>query len=128
MIRSFEEIYNTSKLQMAILEADLGEIQIRQDCRTPTSPQNGGEKSIEYCQLKAAPFAGECQEVFVAAIFTLHAGKAVVQITTIEIPINHLLDVRPPELFRCLTGTEDRTKGGDEPHFQSSLLIMSRLY
>jgi hypothetical protein len=47
--------------------------------------------------LKAAPLAGEGQEIFVAAIFTLHAGKAVVQVATIEIAINHLLDIRPPE-------------------------------
>jgi hypothetical protein len=42
------------------------------------NPQNGCVKSIEYYQLKAAPLAGECREIFVAAIFTLHAGKTVV--------------------------------------------------
>ena len=44
-----------------------------------------------------AALAGECQEVFVAAAFTFHAGKAVVQITAIEITIDHLLDIGPPE-------------------------------
>ena len=32
-----------------------------------------------------------------ATVFTFHAGKAVVQITAIEITIDHLLDIRPPE-------------------------------
>jgi len=41
--------------------------------------------------------ARKCQEVFVAAAFTFHAGKAIVQITAIEIAIDHLLDVWPPE-------------------------------
>jgi len=41
--------------------------------------------------------AGVCQEVFVAAVFTFHAGKPVVQITAIEITIDHLLDIWPPE-------------------------------
>jgi len=33
----------------------------------------------------------------VATVFTFHAGKAVVQITAIEIAVDHLLDIRPPE-------------------------------
>jgi len=33
----------------------------------------------------------------VAAVFTFHTGKAVVQITAIEIAIDHLLDIGPPE-------------------------------
>jgi len=41
--------------------------------------------------------AGECQEVFVAAVFAFHAGKPVVQITAIEIAIDYLLDIWPPE-------------------------------
>ena len=32
-----------------------------------------------------------------AAVFTFHAGKAVVQITAIEVAVDHLLDIRPPE-------------------------------
>jgi hypothetical protein len=32
-----------------------------------------------------------------AAAFTFHAGKAVVQIAAIEIAIDHLLDIGPPE-------------------------------
>ena len=43
------------------------------------------------------PLAGECQEVFVAAVFAFHTGKPVVDVATIQIPINHLLDVRSPE-------------------------------
>lgn len=57
---------------------------------SPTTTQNGGEKSIEYCQLKAAILAGEDQQVFVAAIFTLHAGKAVVEIAKVQIPVNDI--------------------------------------
>jgi hypothetical protein len=33
----------------------------------------------------------------VAAVFAFHAGKTVVQITAIEITIDHLLDIGPPE-------------------------------
>ena len=32
-----------------------------------------------------------------AAIFAFHTGKAVVDVAAIQIPINHLLDVRSPE-------------------------------
>ena len=38
-----------------------------------------------------------CQQIFVAAVFTFHAGKAVVQITAIEVAVDYLLDIRPPE-------------------------------
>jgi hypothetical protein len=41
--------------------------------------------------------AGECQQVFMAAIFAFHAGKTIVQIAAIQITVNNLLDVRPPE-------------------------------
>ena len=41
--------------------------------------------------------AGECQEVFMAAIFTFHAGKAVVRVAAIKIAVNHLLDIGPPK-------------------------------
>ena len=43
------------------------------------------------------PLAGECQGVFVAAVFAFHTGKPVVDVAAIQIPINHLLDVRSPE-------------------------------
>ena len=46
---------------------------------------------------EVAALAGECQEIFMAAIFAFHAGKAVVQITAVEITIDHLLDIGPPE-------------------------------
>jgi len=41
--------------------------------------------------------AGEGQEIFMAAILSFHTGKAVVQIAAIQIPMNNLLDIRPPE-------------------------------
>jgi hypothetical protein len=44
-----------------------------------------------------AALAGECQEIFMAAVFTFHAGKPVVQIAALEIAIDHLLDIGPPE-------------------------------
>jgi hypothetical protein len=46
---------------------------------------------------KVAALAGKGKQIFMAAIFTFHAGKAVVQITAIEIAVNHLLDIGPPE-------------------------------
>jgi hypothetical protein len=46
--------------------------------------------------LKATSIAGENHEVFVAAVFAFHTGKAVVQIAAIQIPINNLLKIRPP--------------------------------
>ena len=45
---------------------------------------------------EAATLAGKCQEIFVAAVFAFHTGKAVVQITAIEITIDHLLDIGLP--------------------------------
>jgi hypothetical protein len=44
-----------------------------------------------------AALARKCQQIFVAAVFALHAGKAVVQVTAIEITINYPLDIRSPE-------------------------------
>lgn len=32
-----------------------------------------------------------------AAIFAFHTGKAVVQLTAVEITMDHLLDIGPPE-------------------------------
>ena len=46
---------------------------------------------------KVAALARKCQQIFMAAVFTFHTCKAVVQITAIEIAIDHLLDVGPPE-------------------------------
>jgi len=42
-------------------------------------------------------FTRKSQQVFMAAVFAFHAGKAVSQIAAIEITVNHLLDIRPPE-------------------------------
>ena len=52
---------------------------------------------IEDYGLKAVTLAGKCQQVFMAAIFAFHTGKAVVQIAAIEITIDHLLDIGSPE-------------------------------
>ncbi len=35
--------------------------------------------------------------IFVAAVFAFHTGEPVVDVVAIQIPINHLLDVRSPE-------------------------------
>jgi hypothetical protein len=64
---------------------------------SPTSPQAGGEKSIEYCRLKTAIIAGKGQDIFMAAVSAFHKGKAVAQIAAIQIPINNLLNIRQPE-------------------------------
>jgi hypothetical protein len=47
--------------------------------------------------VKMTALARKCQQIFMAAVFAFHAGKAVVQITAIEITIDYLLDIRPPE-------------------------------
>jgi hypothetical protein len=46
---------------------------------------------------KAAALAGKCQQIFMAAVFAFHTGKTVVQIPAIEITMDHLLDIGPPE-------------------------------
>ncbi|MDO9585021.1 MAG: hypothetical protein Q7I93_00890 [Syntrophales bacterium] len=53
---------------------------------------------------EVAPLAGKCQEIFVAIIFTLHAGKAVVQIAAVETTIDYLLDIGPPESVLSIGG------------------------
>jgi len=37
-----------------------------------------------------------------AAFFAFHAGKPVVDAATIQIPINHPLDKRPPEAVQII--------------------------
>ncbi|MFH1942810.1 MAG: hypothetical protein ABIL68_11985 [bacterium] len=64
---------------------------------SPTKPQNGCEKIIEYYHLNAATLAREGQQVSVAAIYTIHTGKAVVPIAAIEIAVDYLLDIGPSE-------------------------------
>jgi len=44
-----------------------------------------------------AALAGKGQEVFVTAAFTLHAGKAVMQVAAIEVSINDLFQIVSPE-------------------------------
>ena len=46
---------------------------------------------------EVAALAGKCQQVFMAAVFALRTGKTVVQVSAVEIAVNHLLNVRPPE-------------------------------
>ena len=40
------------------------------------------------------PLAGECQEVFVAAVFAFYTGKPVVDVAAVQIPVDDLLDTR----------------------------------
>jgi len=44
-----------------------------------------------------AALAGKCQQIFMAAIFTFHTGKAVVRVAAVQIPVNRLLDIGSPE-------------------------------
>ena len=46
---------------------------------------------------KMPALARKCQQIFMAAIFTFHPCKAVVQIAAVEIAIDHMLDIWPPE-------------------------------
>jgi hypothetical protein len=46
---------------------------------------------------KMTALARKYQQIFVAAVFAFHTGKPVAQIAAIEIAIDHLLDIGPPE-------------------------------
>jgi hypothetical protein len=46
---------------------------------------------------EVAALAGKSKQIFVAAVFAFYTGKTVAQITAIEITVNNLLDIRPPE-------------------------------
>jgi hypothetical protein len=46
---------------------------------------------------KMATLAGKSQQIFVTAVITFDTGKAVVRVATVQIPIDHLLDIGPPE-------------------------------
>ena len=48
-------------------------------------------------------FTRKGQQIFVAAVFTFHAGKAVVEIAAIEITIDHLRDIGSPESILLIT-------------------------
>jgi len=39
-------------------------------------------------------FAGKCQEILVAALLASDAGKSIMEVTAVEIPVNDLLDIR----------------------------------
>ena len=64
---------------------------------TPTKSHLSVSLRINDNQLKAATLAREGQEIFMAAVFAFHTGKTVVQIPAIEITMDHLLDIGPPE-------------------------------
>jgi len=44
-----------------------------------------------------AALAGECQQVFMATVFTLHAGKAAQRVAAIQIPVNDVFQIGSPE-------------------------------
>lgn len=46
---------------------------------------------------EVAALAGKGKEVFMAAVFAFHTGKAVVQVAAIEVAVYHLLDIGAPE-------------------------------
>jgi len=46
---------------------------------------------------EVAALAGKRQQIFMAAVFAFHTGKAVVRIAAVEIAIDHLRDIGPSE-------------------------------
>jgi hypothetical protein len=40
---------------------------------------------------------GKCQEIFMAAILAFDTGKAVMQVAAVEVSVNDVLEIRPPE-------------------------------
>ena len=46
---------------------------------------------------KMTALAGEGQQILMAAVMTFDTGKAVVRIAAVEIPMDHLFDIGPPE-------------------------------
>jgi len=46
---------------------------------------------------KMAALTRERQQVFMATVFAFHASKAVAQIAAIQITVDHLFDIGPPE-------------------------------
>jgi hypothetical protein len=48
----------------------------------------------------ATALAGEGQKIFMVAIPTLRLGKAVVLVATVQVAVNGLLEVGPPEPIR----------------------------
>jgi len=55
---------------------------------------------IEDYGLKVVTLAGEGKQLLMAAFFAFHSGKAVVQVATVQVAVNDLLEVRPPEPVR----------------------------
>jgi hypothetical protein len=68
---------------------------------SPNPQKNHPPKTVCF-SLKAAVFTEQCQQEFMAAIFAFYEGKAVVQIAAIEITIDHLLDIWPPEAVQII--------------------------
>jgi len=46
---------------------------------------------------KMATLAGKGQQIFMTAVFAFHTGKAVVRIAAVEVAVDDLLDIGPPE-------------------------------
>jgi hypothetical protein len=46
---------------------------------------------------KMTALAGKCQQILMAAVLAFHKGKAVVRVAVVQIPVDHLLDIGPPE-------------------------------
>jgi hypothetical protein len=46
---------------------------------------------------KMPSFTRKCQQIFMAAVFAFHTGKAVVEVAAIQITVDHLFNIRPPE-------------------------------
>ncbi len=46
---------------------------------------------------EVAALAGKRQQVFMAAVFACHAGKAMLQISAVKITIDYLFDIGPPK-------------------------------
>ncbi|MEA3486249.1 MAG: hypothetical protein U9R20_01160 [Thermodesulfobacteriota bacterium] len=44
-----------------------------------------------------AALAGECQQVFMPTVFTLHTGKAAQRVAAIQIPANNVSQIGSPE-------------------------------
>ena len=59
----------TREVVFVINEGDVGKMAIKTSCCTPKTTLARGEKSMEYCQLKALTYVEEDQSVFMAYLF-----------------------------------------------------------
>ena len=51
-----------------------------------------------------AALTGEGQKILMPTIFAFHTGKAVVRVAAVEVPVNDLLQIRPPACILALAG------------------------